>query len=88
MPPKPPPKSDDPLTLSHAMARATAAAAQGLGTEEPTGAALLKIAAVSDKIGNAKIKMDNDINERFYKPFLAAEKGILGAAGVGFKTRL
>jgi len=81
-PPKPPTKADEPLTLSHAIARATGAAAQGLGTEEPTGAALQKIAVVSDKIGNAKIKMDNDITERFYKPFTAAEKGVIAAAMV------
>ncbi|KAI9015540.1 hypothetical protein DFJ74DRAFT_609501 [Hyaloraphidium curvatum] len=76
-PPPKPPSKEEPLTLSHAIARATGQAAQALGTEEPTGAALQKVAAVSEKIGNAKIRMDNDITERFYKPFMNTQTGII-----------
>lgn len=56
-------------TLPHALARAAAQGAEALGTEEPLGAALLKYAAVQDKLGDYRIKMDSEIVQKFVQPF-------------------
>ncbi|KXS18872.1 hypothetical protein M427DRAFT_53353 [Gonapodya prolifera JEL478] len=58
-----------PQTQSHALARTSLEVANTLGTEEPTGAALLKFAKAQNKIGEARLKMDSDITTKFYKPF-------------------
>ncbi|KAJ3341821.1 hypothetical protein HDU93_003942 [Gonapodya sp. JEL0774] len=58
-----------PQTQSHALARTSLEVANTLGTEEPTGAALLKFAKAQNKIGEARLKMDSDITNKFYKPF-------------------
>lgn len=49
-PPKPPAKADEPLTLSHAIARTTASAANGLGTEEPTGELRYNLSSLQMKV--------------------------------------
>ncbi|RUO96477.1 Bin/amphiphysin/Rvs domain for vesicular trafficking-domain-containing protein [Jimgerdemannia flammicorona] len=58
-----------PKTLSHALSRAAAQSAEQLGIEEPLGAALFKYAAVQEKIGDSRLRMDNEINTKFVLPF-------------------
>ncbi len=68
------------MTLSHQLGKVAADAADGLGLAEPTGAALSKIAHVERKIGDAKLAMDKDIEERFYKPFDTTLKTLIANA--------
>ncbi|CAG8596312.1 5274_t:CDS:2 [Diversispora eburnea] len=56
-------------TLPHALARAAAQGSEALGTEEPLGASLLKFAAVQERLGGYRIKMDNEIVQKFVQPF-------------------
>ena len=43
--------------------------AETIGVEEPLGGALLKYAAISEKIGDARVKMDDEIAAKFNQPF-------------------
>ncbi|RHZ72244.1 hypothetical protein Glove_243g48 [Diversispora epigaea] len=56
-------------TLPHALARAAAQGSEALGTEEPLGASLLKFAAVQERLGDYRVKMDNEIVQKFVQPF-------------------
>ncbi|CAG8437123.1 10655_t:CDS:2, partial [Ambispora gerdemannii] len=58
-----------PKTLPHALSRASAQGAVLLGTEDPFGAALLKYAAVQEKIGEHRVKMDAEISQKFVQRF-------------------
>ncbi|CAG8442701.1 6537_t:CDS:2 [Ambispora leptoticha] len=58
-----------PKTLPHALSRASAQGAVLLGTEDPFGAALLKYAAVQEKIGEHRIRMDKEITQKFVQRF-------------------
>ncbi|KAG9290905.1 hypothetical protein G9A89_011055 [Geosiphon pyriformis] len=58
-----------PKTLPHALARVSAHGAEQLGTDDPLGGALLKYAAVQEKIGAQRIKMDAEITQKFVQPF-------------------
>ncbi|KAI8582786.1 hypothetical protein K450DRAFT_226898 [Umbelopsis ramanniana AG] len=68
---QPPPQ---PKTLSHALSRASVASAEYIGAEEPLGAALFKYAAISEKVGDARVKMDDEIAAKFNQPFQATIK--------------
>jgi len=57
---KPPPK-----TLNHALARASLAGSELLGTQDHFGAALGKYSQALEKIGNARLAQDNQIVSRF-----------------------
>jgi len=74
------------MTLSHQLAKVAAEAADGLGLEEPTGAALAKISDVERKIGDAKLAMDKDIEDRFYKPFDTTLKTLIANAMTARRT--
>jgi hypothetical protein len=54
-----------PKTLSHALARASLAGSELLGTQDYFGAALAKYSAAEEKIGNARLVQDNQITSRF-----------------------
>jgi len=54
-----------PKTLSHALARASLAGSELLGTQDHFGAALAKYSASEEKIGNARLAQDNQITSRF-----------------------
>ncbi|CAG8449760.1 14267_t:CDS:2 [Acaulospora colombiana] len=56
-------------TLPHALARAAAQGAELLGTEDPLGVALIKYATVQERLGEHRIKMDNEITQKFVQPF-------------------
>ncbi|KAJ2956269.1 hypothetical protein NQZ79_g7865 [Umbelopsis isabellina] len=58
-----------PKTLSHAVSRAAVASAEGIGAEDPLGTALFKYAAISEKVGDARVKMDDEIAAKFNQPF-------------------
>ncbi|RIA95447.1 hypothetical protein C1645_757597 [Glomus cerebriforme] len=58
-----------PKTYHHALARTCAQGAELLGTEDPFGAALIKYAAVQERIGEHRIKMDSEITQKFVQPF-------------------
>ncbi|KAL1919836.1 uncharacterized protein VTP21DRAFT_1767 [Calcarisporiella thermophila] len=58
-----------PKTLSHAIARSCTQGAEQIGVEEPLGAALFKCAAVQEKIGAARLRMDEEITAKFVQPF-------------------
>jgi hypothetical protein len=54
-----------PKTLSHALARASLAGSELLGTQDHFGAALAKYSSTEEKIGNARLAQDNQITSRF-----------------------
>ena len=58
-------KKIPPKTLSHALARASFAGSELLGTQDHFGAALSKYSAAEEKIGNARLSQDNQITSRF-----------------------
>ncbi|KAK9761802.1 BAR domain-containing protein [Basidiobolus ranarum] len=64
-----PEPEEAPKTLSHALSRASAQGAEEVGLEEPLGAALFKYSSTQEKLGNERLKMDNDIMKRFIQPF-------------------
>jgi len=58
-----------PRTYHHALARTSAQGANLLGNGDPLGAALIKYAAVQERIGEHRIKMDSEITQKFVHPF-------------------
>ncbi|KAG9066542.1 hypothetical protein KI688_012450 [Linnemannia hyalina] len=58
-----------PKTLAHALSRASFEGSEQLGLEEPMGSALFKFATVQEKIGDFRLKMDNEISTKFVAPF-------------------
>ncbi|KAG0266754.1 hypothetical protein BG011_001213 [Mortierella polycephala] len=58
-----------PKTLAHALSRASFEGSEQLGLEEPMGSALFKFATVQEKIGDFRLKMDNEISTKFVLPF-------------------
>lgn len=57
-----------PKTLSHALARVSSQGAQTVGVEDPLGTALFKVATVSEKVGDARARMDQAIVGKFNQP--------------------
>ncbi|KAI8086538.1 Bin/amphiphysin/Rvs domain for vesicular trafficking-domain-containing protein [Halteromyces radiatus] len=57
-----------PKTLSHAISRVAGQGAEAIGVEEPLGTALFKLATINEKVGNARVKMDQDIIAKFNQP--------------------
>ncbi|KAI8142936.1 Bin/amphiphysin/Rvs domain for vesicular trafficking-domain-containing protein [Fennellomyces sp. T-0311] len=57
-----------PKTLSHALARVSAQASQTVGLEDALGTALFKVATVSEKVGDARVNMDQTIVQKFNQP--------------------
>jgi hypothetical protein len=54
-----------PKTLNHALARASLAGSELLGSQDHFGTALAKYSAAEEKIGNARLAQDNQITSRF-----------------------
>jgi Bin/amphiphysin/Rvs domain for vesicular trafficking len=52
-------------TLSHALARASLAGSELLGSQDHFGVALQKYSLAEEKIGNARLAQDNQITSRF-----------------------
>ncbi|KAG0164243.1 hypothetical protein DFQ28_010648 [Apophysomyces sp. BC1034] len=61
-------QSQHPKTLSHALARVAGEGAEKIGVEEAYGTALFKVATIADKVGDARLKMDETIVSKFNKP--------------------
>lgn len=61
-------EKQQPKTLSHVLSRVSAQGAESVGVEEPLGTALFKLATVAEKVGDARIKMDQAIVSKFNKP--------------------
>ncbi|KAF7731672.1 hypothetical protein EC973_008843 [Apophysomyces ossiformis] len=58
-----------PRTLSHALARVSAQGAQAVGdNNDALGTALSKLAQASEELGNARLKMDQEIVTKFNQP--------------------
>lgn len=57
-----------PKTLPHAIARVAAQGADAVGVDEPLGKALFKVATINDKVGDARVKMDNEIVTKLNQP--------------------
>ncbi|KAK9760553.1 BAR domain-containing protein [Basidiobolus ranarum] len=74
-----------PKTLSHALSRASSQGAEEVGLEEPLGAALFKYATTQEKLGDERMKMDNDIMKRFIQPFNATLSTNIQLAAKGCK---
>ncbi|ORZ27773.1 BAR domain-containing family protein [Lobosporangium transversale] len=58
-----------PKTLAHALSRASFEGSELIGLEEPMGSALFKFATVQEKIGEFRLKMDQEITTKFVQPF-------------------
>lgn len=59
---------EEPKTLMHELSRVAAQGADQLGPDEPLGTALFKYAAITEKVADSRIKMDQAIVEKFNKP--------------------
>ncbi|CAO3608841.1 unnamed protein product [Cunninghamella blakesleeana] len=57
-----------PKTLPHAIARVAAQGADAVGVDDPLGKALFKVATINDKVGDARVKMDNEIVSKLNQP--------------------
>lgn len=61
-------EQQQPKTLLHGLSRVAAQGAESIGIEEPLGTALFKYATITEKVADARVKMDNQIVEKFNKP--------------------
>lgn len=61
-------EGEEPKTLMHGLARVAAQGADQLGVDEPLGTALFKYATITEKVADARIKMDQAVVEKFNKP--------------------
>lgn len=59
---------EHPKTLLHGLSRVAAQGAESIGVEEPLGTALFKYATITEKVADARVKMDHQIVEKFNKP--------------------
>ncbi|KAL7754123.1 BAR domain-containing protein [Sorochytrium milnesiophthora] len=64
-------------TAAHALAGASFMTAEQFGEADPLGNALQKIGASQERIGDARYKMDTDMNTKFTIPFQATLNGDL-----------
>ncbi|CEP07185.1 hypothetical protein [Parasitella parasitica] len=63
-----PTTAEEPKTLLHGLARVASQGSQAIGVEEPLGTALFKYATITEKVADARVKMDHAIVEKFNKP--------------------
>ncbi|KAI8647487.1 hypothetical protein BD408DRAFT_408637 [Parasitella parasitica] len=63
-----PATAEEPKTLLHGLARVASQGSQAIGVEEPLGTALFKYATITEKVADARVKMDHAIVEKFNKP--------------------
>lgn len=63
-----PAPAEEPKSLLHGLARVAAQGSESIGVEEPLGTALFKYATVTEKVADARVKMDQQIVEKFNKP--------------------
>ncbi|KAG0173092.1 hypothetical protein DFQ29_008098 [Apophysomyces sp. BC1021] len=70
-----------PKTLSHALARVSSQSAQAVGgSDDALGAALSKLAHTSEDLGNARLKMDQEIVTKFNQPMQTTLKSSIEQA--------
>ncbi|KAJ3104447.1 hypothetical protein HDU97_009232 [Phlyctochytrium planicorne] len=62
-------KEEIPRSLSHAFSKAASSNAEVIGTEEPLGAALRRFSTIHERVGNARLKLDNEATTKFHQPF-------------------
>ncbi|GAA5805894.1 hypothetical protein HPULCUR_011420 [Helicostylum pulchrum] len=60
--------AEEPKTLLHGLARVAAQGSESIGIDEPLGTALFKYATITEKVADARVKMDHQIVEKFNKP--------------------
>ncbi|GAA5817207.1 hypothetical protein MFLAVUS_010750 [Mucor flavus] len=60
--------TEEPKTLLHGLARVAAQGSESIGIDEPLGTALFKYATITEKVADARVKMDHQIVEKFNKP--------------------
>ena len=63
--------TEEPKSLLHGLSRVAAQGSEAIGVEEPLGTALFKYATITEKVADARIKMDQQIVEKFNKPVQA-----------------
>ncbi|KAI8356195.1 Bin/amphiphysin/Rvs domain for vesicular trafficking-domain-containing protein [Blakeslea trispora] len=59
---------EEPKTLLHGLSRVAAEGSESIGVDEPLGTALFKYATITEKVADARVKMDKAIVEKFNKP--------------------
>ncbi|OBZ83548.1 Protein GVP36 [Choanephora cucurbitarum] len=59
---------EEPKTLLHGLSRVAAQGSEAVGVDEPLGTALFKYATITEKVADARVKMDKAIVEKFNKP--------------------
>ncbi|KAI7890664.1 uncharacterized protein EV154DRAFT_510580 [Mucor mucedo] len=59
---------EEPKTLLHGLARVASQGAESVGVDEPLGTALFKYATMTEKVADARVRMDHQIVEHFNKP--------------------
>jgi hypothetical protein len=64
-------EAEIPKSLSHALSKVANDQSVLFSPEEPLGVALSKIAATHNRVGNAKVRMDEDVVAKFYDPCLS-----------------
>lgn len=69
-----------PKTLLHGLSRVAAQGSQEIGLEDPFGTALFKYATITDKVADARVRMDHEIVEKFNKPVQTTLNSIIEQA--------
>jgi len=60
-----------PKTFSHAVAAASLEGSKAIGESEPLGNALAKYSSIQEKIGDAKLNLDSEVENKFTIPYQA-----------------
>ncbi|KAI8063681.1 uncharacterized protein B0P05DRAFT_555250 [Gilbertella persicaria] len=61
-------EAEEPKTLLHGLSRIAAQGSEAIGVQEPLGTALFKYATITEKVADARVKMDKTIVDKFNKP--------------------
>lgn len=69
-----------PPSLSHAFAKAAYESANDVDPKEPLEAALKKFALAQERMGNARLRQDDDVKVKFYNPLVSSLTNKIGEA--------
>ncbi|KAJ3031323.1 UNVERIFIED_CONTAM: hypothetical protein HDU68_005065 [Siphonaria sp. JEL0065] len=69
-----------PHSLSHALAKAATVSKEGLDPQEPLHGALKKFADTHNRVGDARVKLADEVTARFHQPFTTTLNQLIGHA--------
>ncbi|KAJ3083810.1 hypothetical protein BCR33DRAFT_720725 [Rhizoclosmatium globosum] len=74
------PVEEIPVSLGHALGKAAQQSKDGLNPSEPLYGALNKFADTHNKVGEARVKMADEINTKFHQPYTTTLNQLIGHA--------